>query len=107
MWREFLQALHVDRRKRFQGTGASIETSMYVGKVQEAWTQISQWYRQARVAQAPPTTEALDEVTVERAELYRRRPPEGLKFQLLVRQADIEEGIPTEAEVAEAVRGLK
>ena len=107
MWREFLQALHVDRRKRFQGTGASIETSMYVGKVQEAWTQISQWYRQARVAQAPPTTEALDEVTVERAELYRRRPLEGLKFQLLVRQADIEEGIPTEAEVAEAVRGLK
>ena len=51
--------------------------------------------------------EALDNVTVERAELYRCWPTEGLRVPLLVRQADIEDGIPTEAEVVEAVRGLK
>ena len=42
---------------------------MEAGKVQEAWAQISGWYRQARGVHAPPTTEALDEVTVDRAEL--------------------------------------
>ena len=34
------------------------------------------------------------------------RPPEGLRVPLLVRQSDIKYGIPTEAEVAEAVRGM-
>ena len=34
------------------------------------------------------------------------RPPEGLRVPLLVRQSDIKYGIPTEAEVAAAVRGL-
>ena len=56
-----------------------------------------QWYRQERGAQAPPTTEALDEVTSGTAELYRCRPPEGLRVPLLVQKSDIKYGIPTEA----------
>ena len=80
---------------------------MEAGEVQEAWTQIPRWYRQVRGAQAPPTTEDLDKITVARAELYRCRPSEVLKVPLLVRKADIEEGIPTEAKVAEAVWVLK
>ena len=44
---------------------------------------------------------------MERVELYRCRPPEGLQVPLLVRQSNIEDGMPTEAEVAEAVRVLK
>ena len=81
--------------------------AMETGKVQESWTQSSRWYRQARGAQAPPTTEDLDEVIVERAELYRSRPLEGLKVPLLVQKVDIKDGIPTEAEVVEEVQGLK
>ena len=46
-------------------------------------------------------------MTVERAELYMCRPPEGLMFPLLVRQTDIEDGIKMEAGMAEAVRGMK
>ena len=48
--------------------------------------------------------EALYEVTVERAELYRCSPLEVLKVPLLVRQFDIEDGIPTESEVPAALR---
>ena len=51
--------------------------------------------------------EALDEVIVERAELCRCRPLEGLRVPLLVKQAAIEDGTPMEAEVAEEVRGMK
>ena len=80
---------------------------MNSGKVREAWSRISRWYRQSRGVQDPPTTKALDEVTVERVELYRHRPPEGLRVPLLVRHMDIKDGIPTKAEVTEAVRGLK
>ena len=44
---------------------------------------------------------------MKRAEIYRCRPPEGLRVPLLVQQSDIKYGIPTEAEVTEAARGLK
>ena len=43
---------------------------------------------------------------MERVELYRCRPPEGLQVPLLVQKSDIEDDIPTEAEVASAVRIL-
>ena len=73
----------------------------------EACTNISRCYSQARGAQTPPTLEDIKEVTMERAELYMCRPPEGLKVPILVRNTDIKDGIPMEAEVAEAVWGLK
>ena len=76
-------------------------------KVREAWVRISQWYRQVRGAHAPPTKEALDDLKEERAELYRCRPPEGLRVPIRVQQSYIKDCIPTEAEVAASVRGLK
>ena len=46
-------------------------------------------------------------MTAEREELYRCRTQEGLRVPLLVRQSDIKDGVPTEAEVAVTVRVLK
>ena len=80
---------------------------MDTGKVQEKWVRISRWYWQAGGVQAPPTLEALNEVSIEWSELYRCRPPEGLKVPILVRQADIEDGITTEAEMETSVKWLK
>ena len=80
---------------------------METGKVQEAWVRISWWYRQARGVQVPPTSEAIDEVSKEREELYRCRPPEGLRVPILVRYSDIKDGIPTESEVEKSVKGMK
>ena len=42
---------------------------METGKFQESQVRISRWYQQARGVQAPPTLEAKDEVSTERAEL--------------------------------------
>ena len=50
---------------------------------------------------------ALYEVSTERAEFYRCRPSEGLMVPILVRQSDIEDGIPTGTEVETAVKGMK
>ena len=76
-------------------------------KVREAWVRILWCYIQERGAHDPPTMEALDEVLTESAELYRCTPPDGLWVTLLVQQSDIEYCIPTEAEVAEVVGGMK
>ena len=76
-------------------------------EVKEAWKQIFLWYRKARGAHAQLNTEELDEVTLERGELYRCGTLEVLKVPLLVRKVDNKYSIPTEVEVAEAVRVLK
>ena len=87
----------MDRRKIVQESGTSIESLMDSGTVLEARVRISQWYRQVRGAQAPPNPEALYELTMDRAKLYRSRPPEGLRVPLPVQQSDIKDGIPMEA----------
>ena len=107
MRREFMQALQADRQQIFQEPGTSIESLMMEGKIREACERIFWWYQQVRVPQDPPYMEALDQVSTERANIYRCRPPEGLQVPLLVRQFDIEYGIPTEAEVEASVRVLK
>ena len=95
--REFHRYLKADRWKQAQSAGDPIEASMEADTFREAWTKISRCYSQARGAQTPPTLEDIKEVTMERAELYMCRPPEGLKVPLLVRNTDIKDGIPMEA----------
>ena len=57
--------------------------------------------------QSPLTSEALDEVSTEREELYQCRLTEGLMVPILVRQSDIKYGVPSELEVETAVKGLR
>ena len=78
-----------------------------LGKVREVWVRISRWCQQARGVHAPPTTEVLYQLSMDREELYRCRPPEGLKVILLVCKYDIKDGTPTEVEVLAALKGLK
>ena len=51
--------------------------------------------------------EHLDSIATERLEIYRCRPPEGLRFHILVTLAAVENGILGEEEVAQAVRIFK
>ena len=51
--------------------------------------------------------EHLDSIATERLEIYRCRPPEGLRFPILVTPAAVENGILGEEEVAQAVRIFK
>ena len=49
----------------------------------------------------------LDQVKMERAELYRCRLLEGLCLPLLVGPAEVDDGITSEAEIDSEMRGLK
>ena len=95
MRRKFLRAIRADRRRRVQEAGTSIESLMELGKVREVWVRILLWYQQARGVYAPPTTEAMYQVSMDREELYRCRPPEGLQVLLLLGKYDIKDGTPT------------
>ena len=75
--------------------------------MQESWEYILRWHRQAKGRQSPRFREYLEYVTMERVELYRCRPLEGLQVPILVITAAVDNGITSEAEIKQAVRDLK
>ena len=80
---------------------------MESSKILEAWDLISRWYQQVKVPQPPLSMEALDQVSMKRAELYICIPPEGLQVPFLVQLVDIEDDVPTKAEITVAVWCLR
>ena len=64
-------------------------------------------YSQALGGKAKPSREHVDRIATKRAEIYRCRPPEGLRVPILVTPVAVEDRILEEAEVAQAVQGLK
>ena len=60
-----------------------------------------------RGRQDHPTREGLVQVSIDRAEIYRCRPPEELRVPLLVQPAAVNDDTPAEADIYMAVRRLK
>ena len=74
---------------------------------QDTWNRISSWYRKTSGGKAPPSRGHMDRIATDRAELYRFRPPEGLRVPVMVTPEEVEDGVPEKAEILQAVRGLK
>ena len=79
--------------------GCKIEELLLSGRRKEAWDHLARWYLQVRVKQAHPTREGLDEVSADRVEIYKCLPPEVLWVPLLVQPLDVNDSIPSEAEI--------
>ena len=60
-----------------------------------------------RGKQAPPTREGLDQVSADKAELYRCYPPTRICVPILVHPLVVNDYIPEESEIVIAVLGLK
>ena len=60
-----------------------------------------------RGKESQPTSEGLDQMSADKAYIYRFQPPEGLKVPLLVHLASINDETLSEAEIEMAVQGLK
>ena len=62
----------------------------------------------AAVNRAPPPARAmLERITAERVELYSHVPPPGDNIPVTVTPADIDESVPTEDDISEAVKKLR
>ena len=83
-----------NRTIRVREAGEAIEEILASDQNQEAWKHITSWQSQASEGQAIPLREHLDRIATERAEMYRCRPPEGLRIPILVTTAEVEYGVP-------------
>ena len=75
----------------------AIEALLASYQKQEAYKRISSCYRQVTGRHAPPSMENLDQITTERAEIYRCRPPDGIQLPIVVTPTEVENGVPEES----------
>ena len=69
----------------------------------EAWRRMKGWYRAAANRGPPPAQATLERITAERVELYSKVPSPGDNILVTVNPAEIDDSVPTEDEIAEAV----
>ena len=71
-----------------------------------AWRRMKGWYRTAATRGPPPARATLERITAEQTDLYRRVPPPGENIPVNVDPTNIDDSVPTEDEVEEAVKKL-
>ena len=95
------------RQRRVREAGGGIETLLVSYQKKEASSRIASCYKQVSRVQVLPPREHLEFISVERAEIYRCRTPEGICVPILVTPSEVENGVPKEAEVAQLVWKFK
>ena len=73
----------------------------------EAWRRMKGWYRAAANRGPPPARATLERITAERVELYNPVPSPGDNIPVNVKPSEINNSVPTEDEIAEAVTKLR
>ena len=109
MGRRIRRSLAEDRKRRTEEAGAAVEAMMKADPplIQEAWHHLQGWYKAEVDRPPPPARATLKRVTAERAKLYSRVPPPGYTILVTIEPFEVEDGVPTEAEVEWAVKRLQ
>ena len=75
--------------------------------VKEAWRRMKGWYKAAFNRDPPPARATIERITLDRVELYIHVPPLGENIPVIVTPSDVDDLVPTEDEIAEAVKKLR
>ena len=107
--RKIGRSLARDRNRRTEEAGAAVEELMKAEPplTQEAWHRLQGWYTATVDRPPPPARAMLRRVTAEREKLYSRVPPPGDTIPVTIDPFEVEDGVPSEAEVEWAVKRLR
>ena len=102
-------SLKGDRRRRLEDAGKAVEVLLGEDppNAKEVWQRMKGWYRAAANRGPPPARATVDRITAERVELYSQVPSLGDNIPVTVKPAEIDNSVPTEDEIAEAVTKLR
>ena len=73
----------------------------------EAWQQLKGWYKAAVDRVPPPARARPERITAEQVNLYSYVPSPGTNIPVTVRPVPVDDSVPTEDEVEEAVNNLR
>ena len=102
-------SLKGDRRRRVEDVGKAVEDLLGEDPsiAKEAWRRMKGWYQAAAKRGPPPTRATLERITAEQTELYSQVPSPGGNIPVTVEPAEIDDSVPTEDEIAAAVKKLR
>ena len=73
----------------------------------EAWIRLKGWYNAAVNRAPPPARATLERITAERFDLYSYVPSPGENIPVTVAPAEVDDSVPTEDEIEDAVKKLR
>ena len=107
--RAIVSSLKGYRKRRVETAVEEVETLLGADppNPKEAWRQLRGWYK-AAVNRAPlPARATLERITAERFDLYSYVPSPGENIPVTVRQVKVDDLVPTEDKIEEAVKKLR
>ena len=90
-----------------QEAGTAIEAALASNDAKEAWNRLQTWYRQAEDRPPKPSRQDLGKVTDEYANLCTGSTPPGEPIPVMVAPLDIDDSVPGDDEIGDAVRRLR
>ena len=73
----------------------------------DEWQRLKGWYKAAVDRAPPPARATLDRITAERVKLYSYVPSPGTNIPVTFRPVPVDDSVPTEDEIKEAVKNLR
>ena len=101
------ESIKKDRKRRVEKAGEAIEADLANNDPKEAFGKLKRWYRMVTERPLKPTREDTEELQRERRELYSKAENLPPMFEVVEVDFQVEDGIPQEKEVAEAVTRLR
>ncbi len=105
--RQIKAGLLGDRQQRAATAAENIKIHLAGGETKEAWQCLKVWYRAASERAPAASYASLATQTADRVALYGRVPPPGEPLPIHVDKVAIPDGVPSEQELREVVRGLR
>jgi hypothetical protein len=105
--RRIRKALKADRALRAANVADEVEGHLAAGDPKEAWRSIKGWYRSVEDRPPKPNYQRMKTLTQERIDLYTAAPPPGAPIPINVDPFDVNDEIPTDGEIREAVKSLR
>ena len=105
--KEIRRLLRRDRRDRADWVSQEVATELEAKHVHEAYERLSGWYRRRGGRQSRPTESDLEAIRVEFSTLYKATMSPGPPLPINVQPAEIDDSIPQEPEIVEALHRMR
>ena len=102
-------SLQGDRKRRVETAGQEVETLLGEDppNPKEVWIRLKGWYKAAVNRAPPPARSTLKRIMTERVDLYSYVPSPGENILVTVAPAEVDDSVPTEDEIKDAVKKLR
>jgi hypothetical protein len=98
--------MKIDRKRRTKDVGTSIEEPLCPGENRGALSALKSWYKHASARKSHPSKKDPNTLQTDYGELLANRPPACEPIPILVSPFNIDDSIPSEAEIEKAVGRL-